>query len=69
MTPGKLNQKWIKRLENTDDKSVAHKLICEFMCDLEELWIEETESERENRELIHKVVEDIRKSGKTINLI
>lgn len=68
MTPGKLNKKWHDRLKETDEESIAHKIINEFLVDIEWLRVEETDEERENRELISQVVETMRKEGIKIDL-
>ncbi len=68
MSPGELFKKWRSRLENTDEEAIAHKLINEFLIDIEGLHIEPTEEEIEARELISKIVEQMRKDGVKINL-
>lgn len=53
-----LNRKWEKRLKDTDEDSISHRLINEFLVDIEWLRVEETDEIREN----------IRETGKLINL-
>lgn len=68
MTPGKLNKKWQKRLEDTDEESIAHKLITEFLIDIEWLHVEPTKEEIETRELLSRIVDRMRENGEIIDL-
>jgi len=79
MTPDKLNQKWwarFRKLEEqahdnaqwTAESATEHKIISEFLTDIEYIHIEETEQEKENRALIAKVADKIRKDKVKITL-
>jgi len=63
-TPNKLFKKWNERLENTDEESIAHKLITEFVTDIGWIEMEPTEEEIENRKLISFVADQIKRDIK-----
>ena len=79
MTPAKLNQIWWKRFRKLDNKKadgdqlsyeqdIEHALISQFLTDIEYLAVEESDEQRENRELISKVADQIRKDQVKITL-
>jgi hypothetical protein len=78
MTPGKLNKMWWKRLRKLDkvgeergwtaEQATEHRIISEFLVDIEFLHVEETDQDRENRELITQVADQIRKNHTKITL-
>lgn len=66
MTPTKLRKKWEKKYnrleEKEDQKSIIEaNIIEEFLADIEGIRIEETEEDKENREMIRIAVEGIKK--------
>ena len=46
MTRKLLNKKWEKRLKDTDEDSITHRLINEFLRDIEWLRIVKTDKEK-----------------------
>lgn len=69
MTPRELRNKWQKKhnrlAEKEDPKSITEaNVIEEFLADIEGIRIDETEEDKENREVIRSAVEGIKKRNK-----